>query len=72
VFSDAGVVVMGTFEVTTLHPRGLGGPELPSSPKVALSSSEESSREVYKDGDPLCIIPTNKVPESPSWGERLR
>jgi hypothetical protein len=44
VLSDAGVVVMGTLGVTTLHPQGLGDPELSPSPKAALLLLEESSR----------------------------
>jgi hypothetical protein len=69
VLSDAGVVVMGTLGVTMLHPQGLGDPKLPPSPEEVPLSSKESSRAVCNDGDPLCTIPTNKAPESPSLGE---
>jgi hypothetical protein len=73
-FSGTGVVVMGSVGVTMLHPRRPGDPELPPPPvpKVALSSLEDASRVVYKDGDLLCTIPTNTALESYSWGERLR
>jgi hypothetical protein len=72
VFSGADVAVMGRIEVTTLHPRGSGNPELPFAPKVTLPTSEESLRVVCKDGDPLCNIPMKMVPESPSSREKLR
>jgi hypothetical protein len=64
VFSGGGVVMMGTIRVTTLHLQGLGDLGLPPSPEAASPSSEDSSRTVYKDGDLLCIIPTNMVPKS--------
>jgi hypothetical protein len=63
---------MGSVGVTTLHPRGLGDPELPLVPETALSSSEDSSRVVCKDGDPLCTIPMNTTLEFHSWGEKLK
>jgi hypothetical protein len=37
-----------------------------------LPSSKDSSRMVCRDGDPLCTVPTNMVPESIPSGERLR
>jgi hypothetical protein len=66
VFSGAGVAVMGSVGVTTLHPPGSGDPELPQVPEVALSSSKDSSRVVCRYGDPLCTIPTNMALESDS------
>jgi hypothetical protein len=72
VFSNAGVVVMGTNRVSTLHPQGPGDLELPPAPEAAPPSLEESSRVVCKDGDPLCTIPMKIAPESLSLGERLR
>jgi hypothetical protein len=71
-FSGAGVAAMGSVEVTTLHPRGLGEPELPRVPESVPSLLEDSSWAVCKDGDPLCTIATNIVLESHSWGERLK
>jgi hypothetical protein len=68
-FIAACVVMMGSVEVTTMHPRGSGDPELPPMPKVAPSSSEDSSRAVHREGNPLWSIPMNMVPESQSWGE---
>jgi hypothetical protein len=64
VFSDDGVVVMGTIGVTMLHPQGSRDPELPPSPDAMSPLSKDSSRTVCKDGDSLCTIPTNTVPES--------
>jgi hypothetical protein len=61
VFSDDGVVVMETIGVTTLHPRGLGNPKLPTPPEAASPLPEDSSRTVCKDSDPLCTIPTHTV-----------
>jgi hypothetical protein len=55
---------MGTVGVTTLHPRGLGNPEVPPPPEVVSPLSEDSSRTVCKEGDPLCTIPTNMMHES--------
>jgi hypothetical protein len=72
VFSGAGVMVMGSVAVTTLHPRGPEDPELPPVPEAALSSSEDSSRAVHKEGDLMWTIPTNMAHEFHSWGERLR
>jgi hypothetical protein len=46
VFSGAGVVMMGSVTVTTLHPQGSGYPELPLVPEVAPSSLEDSLRAV--------------------------
>jgi hypothetical protein len=66
------MVVMGTIRVTTLHPLGTGNPELPPSHKAALPLSEDSSRAMCKDGDPMCTIPMTAVPESFPSGERLR
>jgi hypothetical protein len=63
-FSSGGVVVMGTIRVTMLHPQGLGVRQLPPSLEAMPPSSEDSSRMVCKDGDPLCIIPMNTTPES--------
>jgi hypothetical protein len=71
-FSDGGVVVMGTIEVTTLHPSRTGSSELAPSPKVVSSSSKSLSRDVCKDGDPMCTIPTKIAPKSSPKGERLR
>jgi hypothetical protein len=42
--SSSSVVVMRTLRGTTLHPQGLGDPELSPSPKAALLLLEESSR----------------------------
>jgi hypothetical protein len=64
VFSGGVVVAMGTIGVTILHPQGLWDLELPPSPKVVPTLSEDSSRMVSKDGDPLCIIPMNMAPKS--------
>jgi hypothetical protein len=66
VFSSAGVVVMGTICVTKLYPQGLGDLDLPPLPEAASPSSKKSSRALCKDGDPLCTIPTNMAPKSPS------
>jgi hypothetical protein len=63
---------MGTVGVTTLHPRGSGNLELPPLTEVVSHSSEDSSRMVCIDGDPLCTIPMNTVPESFPLGERLK
>jgi hypothetical protein len=57
VFSGAGVVGMGTIRITTLHSLGPGDPELPLAPKAVPPSSEEFSRAVCKDGNPLCTMP---------------
>jgi hypothetical protein len=51
--SDGGVLVMGMIGVTTLHPRGMGKPELPPPQEVVLSSSADSLRIVCSDDDPL-------------------
>jgi hypothetical protein len=72
VFSSAGVAMMGSVGVTTLHPRGLGDPELPRAPKVKPSSLEDSLRTVHRDGDSLCTILMNMALESHSCGEMLR
>jgi hypothetical protein len=66
VFSSAGVMVMGTICVTKLYPQGSGDLDLSPLPEAASPSSKESSRVLCKDGDPLCMIPTNIAPESPS------
>jgi hypothetical protein len=66
VFSGAGIAVMESVGVITLHPRVSGNPELPPAPEAAPSLSEESSRVVCRDGDPLCTIPTNMALESNS------
>jgi hypothetical protein len=72
VFSGTGVVMMGSVKVTTLHPRGPGGPKLPPVLDVAPSSSDNSPRVACREGDPLWTIPTYMAPKSRSWGERLR
>jgi hypothetical protein len=72
VFSGVGVTVMGLVGVTMLHPQGSGDPDLPSAPEVAWSSSEDSSRVVHREGDPLWTIHMNMAHESHFWGERLR
>jgi hypothetical protein len=72
VFSDGGVVAMGIVGVTTLHPRGPRNLELTPLPKAASPASEDSLKMVCKDGDPLCTIPMNMVPESSPSGQRLR
>jgi hypothetical protein len=72
VFSGGGMVAMGTFGVTTLHPRGHGNPKLPPLPEAASPSSEDSSRTVCKEGDSLCTIPTNMAYKPSLLGERLR
>jgi hypothetical protein len=51
--SGGSVVVMGTIGVTTLHPQGTGKMLLPSLAEAMLPSSEDSSRMVCIDGDPL-------------------
>jgi hypothetical protein len=66
VFSGSGVAVMGSVAVTTLHPQGLGDPELPPVPEAVPSSLENSSRAVCKDGDLLCTILMNTTLESHS------
>jgi hypothetical protein len=58
---SAGVVVIGTLGVTTLHPWALGEPELTPLPKAVPPSLEESLMAVCKDGEPLCTIPMNKA-----------
>jgi hypothetical protein len=72
VFSRAGVAMIGSVEVTTLHPRGLGDPVLPLVLEAAPPSLDDSSRVVCRQRDPLWTIPMNMAPESHSWGERLR
>jgi hypothetical protein len=65
----ASVMVMGLVGVTMLHPQGLGDPELhspPLAPEAVLSSSEDSSRVMRREGDPLWTIPINIAPESHS------
>jgi hypothetical protein len=57
-FSVAGVVMMGSVEVTALHPREPGDPKLPLVPDMVLSSSKDSPRVVHSEGDPLWTIPT--------------
>jgi hypothetical protein len=71
VLSDDGVVAMGTIGVTTLHPRGPGRPELPPPPEAVSPLLYDSSRMMCRDGDPLCTIPMNTMPESFPSGERL-
>jgi hypothetical protein len=67
VFSRSGVMMMGSVEVTTLHPRGPGDPELPPPAlEAAPSSLEDASRAMSGDGDPLWTIPTNMAHESHS------
>jgi hypothetical protein len=53
VFFSAGVAVMGSVRVTTLYPQGSRDLELPPppSPEMESSSSKESLRVVFKDGD---------------------
>jgi hypothetical protein len=53
VFSGASIMVMGSGKVTTLHPQGLGDPELPPMLEAEPSLSEDYSSAVYRDGDPL-------------------
>jgi hypothetical protein len=53
VFSNGGLVVMGTVGVTTLHPRGMGKLELPLPFKVVSSSLVDSSRTMCSDGNLL-------------------
>jgi hypothetical protein len=72
VLSSVAVLVMGTFEVTTLLPQGPGDPELPPAPEVVPSSLKESSRAVWIDGDTLCTIPMKMADESRSLRERHR
>jgi hypothetical protein len=66
VFSGAGVVMMGSVEVSTLQPQGPGDPMLPPVPNVAPSSSEESPRMTHSGGDPLWTIPMKMARESRS------
>jgi hypothetical protein len=53
VLSDGAGVVMGADDVTTLHSREMGRPELLPPLEVVSPSSMESSRIVCSDGDPL-------------------
>jgi hypothetical protein len=53
VLSGTGAAMKGSVEVTTLHPRGPGDPKLPPAPDVVLSSPEDFSRGVHREGDPL-------------------
>jgi hypothetical protein len=62
---------MGMAEVTMLHSRGIGKPELPPSLEVESSSLANSSRMACSDGDPLWTMPMNTVPESFPSGDRL-
>jgi hypothetical protein len=71
VFSRAGVAMMGSVEVTTLHPRGSGDLVLPLVLEVGPPSLDDSSRAVCRQRDPLWTIPMKMAPESHSWGERL-
>jgi hypothetical protein len=64
VFSGAGVVMMGSVEVTTLHPRGPADPKLPLVPDAMMSSSEDSPWAVRSEVDPLWTIPMKMAPES--------
>jgi hypothetical protein len=71
VFSRTSVVMMGSIEVTTFHPRGLRDPKLPPVPDAPPSSSEDSPRAACKEGYPLWTIPMKMAPESHSLRERL-
>jgi hypothetical protein len=52
-------------------PLKAGGPKLAPAPDVVPFSSEDSSRVMCREGDPLWIIPTNMAPESRPWGRNL-
>jgi hypothetical protein len=73
VFSGAGVMVMGSVGVTTLHPQRPGDlvSPWPPVPEVAPSSFEDSSRAVRREGDSLWTNPTNMMPEFHSWERGL-
>jgi hypothetical protein len=71
VLSESGVVMMGSIEVTMLHPRGPGDPKLPSTPDVVQFLSEDSLRGLRRGGDPMWTIPMNMAPESRPWGRNL-
>jgi hypothetical protein len=58
VFSDTGVAVMGSVEVSTLNPRGPGDPELPQAHEVVPYSSEDSSRVV-----PRRLVVNSRLPK---------
>jgi hypothetical protein len=72
VLPRTGVAMMGSVEVTTLHPQGPGYPKLPPALDVDVSSSEDSPRVVCREGDLLWTIPMTMEPKSHSSGERLR
>jgi hypothetical protein len=65
------VVAMGIVVVTTLYPRRTGNLRPPPPAEVVSPLSEDSSRMVHKDDDPLCSIPTNMASESFPLRERL-
>jgi hypothetical protein len=58
VFSDTGVAVMGSVEVSTLNPRGPGDPELPQAHEGVPYSSEDSSRVV-----PRRLVVNSRLPK---------
>jgi hypothetical protein len=58
--------MMGSVEVTMLHPRGPGDPKLSPASDLASSSSEDSSMVVRREGDLLWTITMNVAPESHS------
>jgi hypothetical protein len=64
VFSEVGMMVMGSVRVTMLHPQGPEDPELPSAPEAAPPSLEDFKRVVHREGDPLWTIPMNMTHES--------
>jgi hypothetical protein len=63
VSSGGGVVAMGMAEVTTLHSRGIGKPELSPSLKAESSLLGDFSWMACSDGDPLRAMPMNMTPE---------
>jgi hypothetical protein len=70
VSSGSGVVAMGMTEVTALHSRGIGKPELSPSLEAELSSLGNSSRMACSDGDSLRAMPTNMAPKPFALGNR--
>jgi hypothetical protein len=59
--------MMGSVEVTTLHPRGPRDPKLPPVLDVVSSSSEDSLRVAHSKGNPLWTIPMMMAPEFHSF-----
>jgi hypothetical protein len=71
-FLRQSIVAMGIAEVTTLHARGMGKPELPPLLEAESSSLGDSLRLACSDGDPLRTMPSTMARESFPSGGRLK